>query len=426
MPVLSSSTPQQYAFRMRMRAEKLRPAVRPNGETAAEPEAPGERPLLVGTLPDRIRHRFPIFRRRVYINSCSQGALSDAVRDSYERYLADWDERGAPWDYWVEKSEEARSAFAGLVNADAEEVAVTTSVSAGLSAVASGLRFARRPKIVTTDWEFPTVGQIWHAQEARGARVVHVEAAEDGTIPLERFERAIDEDTAVVSITHVCYRNGARLDVEKVTRLAHERGALVFLDAYQSAGSLPLDVRQLGVDFLAAGVLKYLLGSAGLAFLYARRDVIERVWPTATGWFADRDVFEMDHRDYSPAATAARFQSGTPPIPSIYAGVAGIGLMREIGIEDTRKHVLELNSRLLEGLDELRATVVTPRRPKRRGALICVKSLDAPALVAALGREGIVTSERDGNLRISAHAYNSTEDVDELLVALKRHRRLLA
>ena len=411
---------------MRTRAQRPGSAFQLDGEQPGAEEPQRERPLLVGPLPDRIRHRFPIFRSRVYVNSCSQGALSDAVRASYEQYLADWDERGAPWDYWVEKTEEARGAFAGLVNADPDEVAVTTSVSAGLSAVASGLRFARRSKIVTTDWEFPTVGQIWHAQEARGARVVHVEPAGDGTIPIERFERAIDEDTAVVSITHVCYRNGARLDVEKVTRLAHERGALVFLDAYQTAGSLPLDVRALGVDFLAAGVLKYLLGSAGLAFLYARRDVIERVWPTATGWFADRDVFEMDHRDYSPASTAARFQSGTPPVPSIYAGVAGIELMQEIGIEDTRKHVLELNSRLLEGLDDLRATVVTPRRPKRRGALICVKSLDAPELVAALGREGIVTSERDGNLRISVHAYNSPEDVDEVLAALRRHRKLLA
>jgi selenocysteine lyase/cysteine desulfurase len=397
-----------------------------NGEPMPAARPARERPLQVGPLPDRIRHRFPIFKNRIYINSCSQGALSDSVRDAYEEYLEDWDERGAPWDYWVEKSEDARQAFAGLVNAQPDEVAVTTSVSAGLSAIATGLRYARRSKIVTTDWEFPTVGQIWHAQELRGARVVHVEADADGALPIERFEREIDDDTAIVSVTHVCYRNGARVDVEEVARIAHERGALVVLDAYQSAGSLPLDVANLGVDFLVAGVLKYLLGSAGLAFLYVRRDVVERIWPTATGWFADKDIFAMDHRDYSPASTASRFQSGTPPIPAIYAGVAGIGLMQEIGIADTRMHVNALNARLIDGLDELGATLATPRRPKRRGALICVRSTDAPALVAALGREGIVTSDRDQNLRISAHAYNSTDDVDEVLAALQRHKKLLA
>jgi selenocysteine lyase/cysteine desulfurase len=391
----------------------------------ADVTAPG-RPRDTGPLPHRIRHRFPIFERLVYINSCSQGALSDTVRAAYEAYLTDWDEKGAPWEYWVERTEAARTAFARLVHADDDEVAVTTSLSAGVSSLATGLRFAQRSKIVLTDWEFPTIGQIWHAQEARGARVEHVREDADGTLPYEAFERAIDEDTLLVSITHVCYRNGAMLDVEPIVRLAHERGAMVLLDAYQSAGSVPLDVRALGVDFLAAGALKYLLGSAGLAWLYARRDTIERIRPGATGWFADEDIFAMDVSDYSPARDARRFQYGTPPIPSIYAGVAGIELMEEIGVEDTRAHVEELNRRLIDGLDELRATVVTPHKRRRRGALVCVRSRDVNALVAALRREGIVTSSRAENLRISAHAYNSVEDVDLVLESLARHRSLLA
>ena len=396
-------------------------------DTRADPYGlNGARPLQYGPLPERIRHRFPIFKERVYINSCSQGALSDAVRASYEQYLDDWDEKGAPWEYWVERQEAARAVFAGLVNAEPDEVAVTTSLSAGVSALASGLRFTQRSQVVLTDWEFPTIGQIWHAQEARGARVVHVKAAKDGTIPVDHFERAIDDDTLLVSITHVCYRNGAMIDVPKVVELAHERGALVLLDAFQSIGSLPVDVRELGVDFLGAGVLKYLLGSAGLGFFFCRRELVERVRPTQTGWFADENIFAMDHTDYSPAHTAARFQSGTPPVPSIYAGIAGMQLMQEVGIAETREHVLALNARLIDGLDELRAKLATPRRPKRRGALVCVKSTDAKALVVALGREGIVTSERDGNLRISAHCYNSVEDVDAVLAVLQRHKALLA
>jgi selenocysteine lyase/cysteine desulfurase len=369
-------------------------------------------------LPDRIRHRFPIFERLCYINSCSQGALSDAVRESYENYLRDWDEKGAPWDYWVERTESARAAFARLINAEPDEIAVTTSLSAGVSALASGLRYAKRSKIVTTDLEFPTIGQIWHAQESRGARVVHV--------PLDGFDQAIDDDTAVVSITHVSYRTGEMIDVKEVVWLAHERDALVLLDAYQSVGSVPLDVKELGVDFLAAGALKYLLASAGLGFFYCRRELWEQAWPTATGWFADQDIFQMDAWDYSPSPTARRFQSGTPPIPSIYAGIAGIELMEEIGVEETREHVLHLNDHLVAGVDELGGTVVTPREPERHGALICVKSNDVNELVAALGREGIVTSERDSNLRISAHAYNSLEDIDLVLEALAQHKKLLA
>jgi selenocysteine lyase/cysteine desulfurase len=380
-------------------------------------ERAGVRPLRGQTLGD-CRERFPIFERRVYINSCSQGALSDAVRASYEQYLADWDEYGAPWEYWVERQEAARLAFAGLVNAGPDEVAVTTSLSAGVSALASGLRFARRSKLVLTDWEFPTIGQIWHAQEARGARVVHV------TPTVEEFDRVVDDDTLLVSITHVCYRDGAMVDVPKIVELAHERGALVLLDAFQSIGSLPVDVQELGVDFLGAGVLKYLLGSAGLGFFYCRRDLVERVWPTQTGWFADENIFAMDHTDYSPAHTAARFQSGTPPVPAIYAGIAGIELMQEIGIAATREHVNKLNEHFIEGVDELGATLATPRH--LHGALMCVKSTDSRALVAALDAEGIVTSERDGNLRVSAHCYNTIEDVDAVLTALQKDRRLLA
>jgi selenocysteine lyase/cysteine desulfurase len=382
--------------------------------------------LAARDLPASIRGRFPIFKRKVYVNSCSQGALSDSVRAAYQRYLDDWDERGAPWEYWVELMEAAREEFAGLIGADGDEVAVTTSVSAGVSALASAFRFDQgRDTIVVSNFEFPTIGQIWHAQELRGARVVHVPAERDGTIPLERFEAAVDERTALVAVTAVCFRNGSRIDVEGVTRLAHQRGARVLLDAYQAVGALPIDVRATEVDFLAAGVLKYLLGSAGLAFLYCRAEHVKELVPTATGWFADADIFQMDIHDYSPSPTARRFEAGTPPVPNIYAGIAGIRLMREIGVAATAEHVRGLNDLLLEGLDELGARVVTPRDPARRGPLIAVESSDVHALVEALAADEIVTSSRDANLRISPHCYNSTEDIRALLDSLTRHRDLL-
>ena len=385
----------------------------------------GEPPLR-RELPQSIRGRFPIFESTVYMNSCSQGALSDAVRAAYAAYLDDWDERGAPWEYWVEQAELARASFADLVNAKPDEIAVTTSLSAGVSALISGLEVPGRRKIVISDFEFPTIGQIAHAQELRGWEVAHVPEADDGTIPLERFDAVIDEETALVAVACICYRNGSRLDIEGLTQLARSRGALLLLDSFQAAGAIPIDVRALEVDFLASGVLKYLLSSAGLGFLYCREALIEEIVPHQTGWFADEDIFKMDISDYSPSATARRFESGTPPVPNIYAGLAGMELMKQIGIGATEQHVRGLNDRLLDGLDELGAHVVTPRDPAQRGPLIAVASIDDHSLVAALAADRIVVSPRDGNVRISAHAYNSTEDIDAVLASLARHRELLA
>jgi selenocysteine lyase/cysteine desulfurase len=378
-------------------------------------------------LPHAIRHRFPLLERQIYLNSCSQGVLSDAVRQAYADYLRDWDEKGAPWEYWMERTEAARSSFAALVGAHNDEVAVTASVSAGVNAIASGLRLADgRNRIVVSDFEFPTVGQIWHAQEDRGFTIRHVPQGGAPVVPLEAFDAAIDEQTALVAITQVCYRNGACIDVEGVVKLAHERGALVLLDSYQAIGTMPIDVKALDVDLLVAGALKYLLSSAGLGFLYCKRDLVERLRPTATGWFADENVFAMDIQDYSPAHDARRFQAGTPPIPSIYAGIAGIGLMQEIGIAETRAHVLQLNETLFAGVDELGGTVVTPRDPASHGALVAIRSTDEHALVTALAEDGLLTSSRDGNLRVSAHCYNTHEDIEQLLAGLARHRALVA
>jgi len=382
---------------------------------------------MTQALPHSIRDRFPLLDRAVYTNSCSQGALSNEVRAAYERYLTDWDEKGAPWDLWVELNEAARSRFARLLNASTDEIAVTTSVSAGVSSLLSGLGHRdSRNKIVISDFEFPTIGQIVHAQELLGTKVEHVPASPDVTIPLDRLAESIDTETALVAITHVCFRNGSKTDVEAVIDLAHEAGAHVLLDSFQAVGAVPIDVRSLDVDFVAGGTLKYLLGSAGLAFLYCRADLLPQITPTQTGWFADEDIFKMDIHDYSPSDTASKFESGTPPVPSIYAGVAGMDLMDEIGIAETERHVATLTEQLIEGLDRVGARMVTPRDPERRGPMIAVATSDERAMVAALAEDRILTTPRDGNIRLSWHCYNSAEDVEAVVAGLERHSRFLA
>jgi selenocysteine lyase/cysteine desulfurase len=374
------------------------------------------------------RGEFPIFEHTTYLNSCSQGALSHRVRAAYEEYLAGWDANGAEWEFWVERAETVRAGFARLLHGQPDEVAVTTSVSQGVSGIVSALPLAEsgRTRIVISEYEFPTIGQIAHAQELRGAEVVHVRPDADGSIPVERFADAIDERTALVCCTTISYRTGHRHDVAAIAEAAHASGALVLADSYQAAGAIELDVQTLGADFVTGGTVKYLLASAGLGFLWVRGNLLARLVPTQTGWFADEDIFRMDISDYSPHATARRFDAGTPPVPNIYAGVAGLSLVEETGVPEIEAHVRGLNTRLIHGLDGLGAKVVTPSDPALRGPLVCVRSTDAPALVAALAEERIVCSLRDENLRVAAHFYNTDEDMDVLLEALSRRRSLLA
>jgi selenocysteine lyase/cysteine desulfurase len=373
-----------------------------------------------------IRGEFPIFETATYLNSCSQGALSRRVRDAVEGWLAGWDENGAEWDFWVERNEAFRSTIAALLHAGADDVAVTTSVSQGVSALVSALPLDRgRNRIVISEYEFPTVGQIAHAQELRGAQVVHVQPEDDGSIPAERFAEAIDERTALVCCTTLSYRSGHRHDVAAIAEAAHAAGAIVLADSYQACGAVELDVRSLGADVVTGGTVKYLLGTAGLGFMWVRPEVRKALVPTQTGWFADEDIFAMSIADYSPHVSARRFDSGTPPVPALYAGVAGVGLVAEAGVPVVESHVGGLVGRLLDGLDAMGATVVTPRELARRGPLVCVRSTDVDALVASLAAERIIVSSREDKLRVALHLYNLDEDVDTLLDALARHRRLL-
>lgn len=372
-----------------------------------------------------IRDHFPILKDKIYLNSCSQGALSNEVTQAYIDYLRDWDAKGSPWEYWVERLEAARHAFCGLINAETSEVAVTTSVSAGVSALASAFDFTgERNKIVVSDFEFPTVAQIWHAQEPRGVEVVHVPAA-GNIIPLSRFADAIDDRTALVCITHVCFRNGSKLDLPAIIELAHSKGALVLVDAYQTLGTTPIDVKKLRVDFLVGGVLKYLLASAGLAYLYVRKDLLNDLNPASVGWFSQANIFAMDIYHHTPSPTARRFESGTPPVPNIYAAVAGIKLVQSVGLENIERHLSELTGALKAGIMQRGFNLVSPVDPAKHGALITVRSHKVDLLVKWLERDGIITSSRDDNLRISPHLYNDMHDIDCIIDGLTRYRDLL-
>jgi selenocysteine lyase/cysteine desulfurase len=372
---------------------------------------------------DLLRKEFPLLERKTYLNSGSYCALAKRVKAAFEAYMDDRLMVGANWDVWITKNEAVRTLVAQLLHAAPDEIAVTASVSAGLNALASALDFTGpRNKVVVSDFEFPTNAQIWHAQEPRGAQVVHVPRAADGYIPLEMFERAIDERTQLVAITHVCFRNGAKLDIPGIVRLARAKGARVLLDCYQAVGSLDIDVRSLDVDFAVGGMLKYLLGTAGIGFMYVRGAFVKALLPTNSGWFAQAEIAAMDITANRPSPTARRFEAGTPAVVNSYAAEAGLKVLLEVGTPAIEKRIVALTRRCMERMQDIDWPSVTPSDDARRGATVAIASRGTAELCAKLMQRDIVTSFRDDNIRASFHYYNNNDDVDTFTGAMQELR----
>jgi selenocysteine lyase/cysteine desulfurase len=374
--------------------------------------------MLTPACVRKFRSRFPVFRDKVYLNSCSQGALSDAVRGGFDAYLSSWDRHGSPWDVWIDEYEAARATLANLIGAQTDEIAVLPSASAGINSIASALTFRERKKVVLGAFEFPTMGHVWLAQRPRGADVQFVEAAGE-LMPAERYRSAIDAQTCIVPVAGLCFRNGWRSEVKKIVALAHSKGALVLLDDYQDCGTRPVNVKDLDVDIYVAGTLKYLLGPPGLAFMYIRPELVRTLVPTISGWFAQTNPFAFNVRELDLSATARRFESGTPAIPNIYGAHAGVKLLQSIGLANIAAHIATLTAALLRGVRELSIEAKTP--PDSVGPLTVLRCKDAVGLVAKLAAQNIVVSNRNDGLRIAFHAYNTLDDVDVVLEALRNN-----
>jgi selenocysteine lyase/cysteine desulfurase len=369
-----------------------------------------------------LRSRFNIFRRKIYLNTCSQGALSDAVQAGLEDYIATWHEQGSPWDTWMERYEEARIAFAQFINASPDEVAIVTSASASINGIASALNFRERKKVVMGEFEFPTMGHVWLAQRARGAEVQFV-SAEGNCIPAASYEKMIDGNTLIVPITHVCFKNGFRSEVKAITQIAHSSGALVMLDDYQDCGTRPVDVKAMDLDFYVTGTLKYLLGPPGLAFMYVRKELISSLVPTVTGWFAQVNPFAFDPQHIDLSSTARRFESGSPSVPNVYAAVPGFQMLQEIGMENVAGHIKKLAQSLVGCARDLGIRAKTPA--DSAGPLVVLQCKDSNLLVQKLAESGIVASNRHDGLRISFHVYNTMDDVLAVAEVLKKNINLL-
>jgi selenocysteine lyase/cysteine desulfurase len=363
------------------------------------------------------RKQFPIFREKIYLNSCSQGALSEDVEEALHECTRSWNQQGSPWDHWVEVQEDLRREFALMIGAAGDEVAITFAASTAISSIASALDFGRRPEVLLGELEFPTMGHIWLAQIPRGARITWVPSRQGTNCP-DDYRALAGGRTLIIPATHVCFRNGFRNDAAGIARAAHDIGAYFMLDDYQSCGTRPVDVHKLQADFYVAGALKYLLGTAGVGFLYVKRELIRILRPTITGWFAQSEPFAFDSMHHNLASNAARFQSGTPAVMAVYAALAGVRLLRHLGLEKVELRIGELMKKFIGGALARGWKLKTPQ--DSTGPLAVIESANAARVVDELAQQGIIVSSRNNGLRVSFHAYNTPGDIDVLFEALGR------
>lgn len=352
------------------------------------------------------------------MNNCSQAPQTDSTRAAADHYLDTWNRQGMDWDAWMTEVQLAKQAFAALVNADADEIAVFSSVSEATSAIASALDFSTgRKTIVASEAEFPTVGHVWLAQEPRGARVRWV-PVRDGHVQLSDYDSALGGDTAVVSACHGYYMNGALQDLAALAARSHAAGALLYVDAYQTLGAVPVDVKALDVDFLASGNLKYLMGVPGIAFMYVKRELIERLRPTVTGWFGRVNPFAFDAKTLDWSSSASRFDSGTPGIMNAYIARAGMQLVYDIGVDAIREWHMVLSKRLIDGGRARGLVLHGTADIAQKTASTAFVVPDSHAVEVAMRKRGVLPSARGAVIRLAPHFYNSTDDVDAALDAL--------
>jgi len=369
-------------------------------------------PVSAPAPPRDYRAEFPIFRRSIYLNSCSLGALSTRSRARVNEYLDLWDTLGASawYEIWWSALADLRTRYARLIGAPAGSIALHANISSALTAVAESLEYRRRPRVVITSLDFPTVAYQWLARSGDGIEVVVVESPDGITVPVERIARAVDDHTSLVATSHVFFTSGAIQDLRGLADAVHRRGALLLVDGYQAAGQLPVDVRALDVDFYCSGGLKWLLGGTGVAFMYARPELWAGLAPRASGWFAHREQFRFDPRSLELHEDARRLEAGTPPLMPVYAQLGGLELLEELGGAEIRRRTMALAEDLIEGA---RAAGLCPKvaaSPKDRTAIVMLPSADPAGAVKRLAEAGIVADSRPGHVRVSPYFYNVPDD----------------
>jgi kynureninase len=375
----------------------------------------------------KYRDEFPVLAERTYLISASLGPLSRRSRGLAEEHLDLWQRLG-PEELWFEhglpRLRQCRELFARLIGADSDEVAIVPSVSAGLSALATCLDLSARPKVVLSAMDFPTNHYVWQAQGRRGAELEIVETADGVRIDPDEVAERVDEQTAIVNVNRVLFESSWIVDLQPIVAAARAYDARVVVDDFHGSGIVPIDVHELGIDFLVSGALKWLCGGQGIAFLYCRRELIAQLEPLIVGWFGTVSPFDFDRTSLRLRSDARRFETGTYALPQAWTAAGGLELILEVGVDAIRARSQELSTLAIERAEMAGLEILSPRAPELRGGLIRVRipggRSAAEKLLHALFERDVVLDSRADTLRISPHFFNDENDIDRCFAELRQ------
>ena len=360
------------------------------------------------------RAEFPIVSTCTYLISVSLGAMPKRAADRLQEYAGDWSEQGVvAWDKWLNLSRSAADMVGSLIGARTGETVLLQNVSIAEHILISCLDFSgSRNRIVYSDMEFPTVHYNWKAQEARGARVELVKSADGVTVDTQAIVDAIDERTLAVPISHVLFRSSYIQDVKPIVEKAHKVGALVILDVYQSIGTVPIDVYELGVDACVGGCLKWLCGGPGVAFLWVRPELYDVFRPTMIGWFSHKRPFDFDMSRFDFADDAWRYAGGTPNPAAYYAAITGLEIISDLGVSHVRRRSVELTEHAVQCALDAGLVLRSPRDVANRGGHVTVDFPNSESASRELIRRRYLVDYRPkAGIRIAPHFYNTRDEV---------------
>jgi selenocysteine lyase/cysteine desulfurase len=373
------------------------------------------------------RAQFPLVQNKSYLNSCSLGPLSLRSIDAMHEFMDQWNAWGASawYETWMGEITNLKASFAKLINAKPHEIALMPSVSTALTAVASALDYGERNKIVTTELDFPTVTYQFMAKERLGVEVDFLKSPDEIQVPLEQFKISIDEKTCMVATSRVFFTSGYIQDVKAISEMAHSKGAYMFLDDYQATGQLPTDVKEMDVDFMVTGGLKWLLGGMGIVFLYVKEELISKLEPTVTGWFANKYQFDFNRTEFEFRDDAGRFEQGTPALAPVYVARGGLSMIHEVKPERIRERTLFLANDLIDKARDRGFNLRVAEREEDRTAIVMMPMENPDVIVSELSKRDFIIDYRPGAIRISPYFYNAPDENDAVLDAIEEIRAKL-